>query len=198
MRITLLFCAALLAAPFGTGHAQAVWKWKDEKGVTHYSDQPGPGAVRVELSSQTFSSDEARTDIQVDTSPRSRAEPAQSYNALQITSPQSNQTMFASEGPVNVQVNVDPGLQPGHSIQILLDGVNISGEGSTSLSATVPQVERGTHSLQAKVVDSSGETVVSSTTVMFHVQQTSINSPAYNQTAPPSRPTRPPRPQPRG
>jgi hypothetical protein len=198
MRITLLFCAALLAAPFGTGHAQTVWKWKDEKGVTHYSDQPGPGAVRVELSSQTFSSDEARTDIQVDTSPRPRAEPAQSYNALQITSPQHDQTMFASEGPVNVQVNVDPGLQPGHSIQILLDGVNISAEGSTALSATLSQVDRGTHSLQAKVVDSNGETVVSSTTVMFHVQQTSINSPAYNQTAPPGRPGRPPRPTPRG
>jgi hypothetical protein len=187
MRTTLLFCAALLAAPFGTAHAQAVWKWKDEKGVTHYSDQPGPGAVRVELSSQTFSSDEARTDIQVDTSPRPRAEPAQSYNALQ--------TMFASEGPVNVQVNVDPRLQPGHSMQILLDGVNISAEGSTSLSATLSQVDRGTHSLQAKVIDGSGETVVSSTTVMFHVQQTSVNSPAYNQTAPSSRP---PRPRPRG
>ena len=135
MRITLLFCAALLAAPFGTGHAQAVWKWKDEKGVTHYSDQPGPGAVRVDLSSQTYSSDEARTDIQVDNAPRSRDEPAQSYNALQITSPQANQTMFASEGAVSVQVNVDPGLQPGHSIQILFDGVN-SARMFTSLSAT--------------------------------------------------------------
>jgi len=189
MRITWLLCAALLAAPFGTGYAQAVWKWKDEKGVTHYSDQPGPGAVRVELSSQTFSSDEARTDIQINPTSSPPVDPSQSYNALQITSPQSDQTLFASEGPVNVQVNLDPGLQSGHSLQILLDGTNISGEGSSSLSATLPEVDRGTHILQAKVVDDNGEIVVASRPVTFHVQHTSILHP--------SPAGRPPRPQPR-
>jgi hypothetical protein len=171
MRITLLFCAALLAAPFGTGHAQAVWKWKDEKGVTHYSDQPGPGAVRVDLSSQTYSSDDARTDIQVDTQPRTQPQAASEYTALRITQPTADQTVFAADGPVTVQVSVEPGLQSGHSMQIFLDGVNLSGEDSTSLSATLQQVERGTHIVQAKVVDQNGEIVAASAPVTFHMRQ---------------------------
>lgn len=175
MRITLMLCAALLVAPFGTGHAQAVWKWKDEKGVTHYSDQPGPGAVRVDLSSQTYSSEEARTDINVDTQPRTSTPTVSEYTALRITQPAADQTLFAGEGPVTVQVSVEPGLQAGHSVQILFDGRNISPEDSTSLSATLPQVERGAHIVQAKVIDANGETVAASVPVTFHMRQPSIN-----------------------
>jgi len=191
MRITLLFCAALLAAPVSSGQAQAVWKWKDDKGVTHYSDQPGPNAVRVDLSTQTYSSDEARTDIAVNTSPTSRAATTDdSYTALRITQPTPDQTVFASEGPVRMEASLEPALQSGHSIQFLLDGQNVSGENSTSLSATLPQVERGTHSLRIKVVDRGGETVVASTTVTFHVHQTSVNQL-------PPKVQLPPRPQPK-
>jgi hypothetical protein len=174
MRITTLFCAALLlAAPFSSGHAQAVWKWKDERGVTHYSDQPGPNAVRVDLSSQTYSSDDARTDIQTDSRPRQRAA-AVEYTVLQITQPTADQTIFAAEGPVTAQVQLEPGLQSGHRLQVLLDGQNISGEDSSSLSYILPQLDRGTHSLQAKVVDGNGETVVSSTPILFHMRQPTV------------------------
>ena len=50
MRTALLLLLAL-AAPVlsSTAMATDVWKWVDEKGVTHYSDQPVAGATKIEV-----------------------------------------------------------------------------------------------------------------------------------------------------
>lgn len=45
MHRTALACLCLFAFPIGNASAQAggVYKWKDARGVTHYSDRPPPG-----------------------------------------------------------------------------------------------------------------------------------------------------------
>src|SRR5215207_5500773 len=50
MRTALLFLLALAASGLsGAASASDVWKWVDDKGVTHYSDQPVPGATKIEV-----------------------------------------------------------------------------------------------------------------------------------------------------
>lgn len=43
LHATLLFCLASLAA---TAQAVELFRWKDDKGITHYSDKPPPDSVR--------------------------------------------------------------------------------------------------------------------------------------------------------
>ena len=53
MRILLLLCALALPSAF----AQQMYKWVDEKGVTHYSETPPPegakGAAKIEVKTVT-------------------------------------------------------------------------------------------------------------------------------------------------
>ena len=51
MRTALLLLLALAASGCPAPHrpTSTVWKWVDEKGVTHYSDQPVPGATKIEV-----------------------------------------------------------------------------------------------------------------------------------------------------
>ena len=54
MRIVLLLCA-LAATPVLAN--QPIWKWVDERGVTHYSDRPVPGATQVNVTTAPRSTD---------------------------------------------------------------------------------------------------------------------------------------------
>ncbi|MBC7984820.1 MAG: DUF4124 domain-containing protein [Candidatus Obscuribacterales bacterium] len=164
----------MLVAPLGEGVAQTIWKWKDKNGVTHYSDQPGPNAVRVDLQVQTY-----QPEVNASAEPPRRdSQPAATYTSLTITAPANDETIQGTGGQVSVQLQVDPGLQSGHVLQVSFDGKNISGEGSTSLSYTLPEVERGSHTIQASVVAANGSTLISSNAVTFHVRAPSINRPA--------------------
>ncbi len=181
MRTALLICAALLlAAPFNRGSAQAVWKWVDESGKVHYSDQPGPNAVKVDLNVQTYSSEEAAPRATSPNAPSAARKPTATtatYRTLQITSPAQDETIQGTGGQVAVQLNLDPALQTGHRIRVLLDGQPVGGE-SPGLSLTLPQVDRGTHTLQASVVSANGEMVIGSTAVTFHVRVPVASRPA--------------------
>jgi hypothetical protein len=89
-------------------------------------------------------------------------------------------------------VRFRPALQPGHRFDVALDGQrrNLN---TTSGRVVLPDVFRGTHTLEVIVLDASGAEIMRSPTRTFFVQQTSIQSPT-NPNAPP-RPT--PRPAPR-
>jgi hypothetical protein len=74
-----------------------------------------------------------------------------------------------------VQVSPQPGLKSGDSLQLFLDGKAVGSGSSTSFS--LPDVERGAHVLQARVVGSNGITIIASPSVTFYVQKASVNSP---------------------
>ena len=77
---------------------------------------------------------------------------------------------------LNVQVRFQPALQPGHRYDLVLDGQrrNVN---TTSPRVTLPDVFRGTHSLQVVVIDSAGAEVMRSPSRTFLVQQTSVQNP---------------------
>lgn len=171
MRNALLLCAVLtLVALLQNAAAQTIWKWVDKNGVTHYSDQPGPNAVKVNVQVQTF---EPETATGAPSQP-TRAAAEESYQSIDIIAPANDATLFSAEGPVSVQLQLDPGLQSGHSVQILFDGQSIN-DGSTSLSYSLPDVERGTHTLQARVIGPNGATLISSPTITFHLRAPTVN-----------------------
>jgi hypothetical protein len=191
MRTALLLLLAL-AAPLlsGTVAAREVWKWIDEKGIPHYSDQPVPGATRIEVSTGNVSQSQPSFNAPAEPAAPAAA-PGEAYRTFEIARPQSDQVFINNTGQVDVEVRVDPQLQPGHSLHLYLDGRLIQ-EHTGSTSYALQNLPRGTHSIVATINDPRGTRVRETSPVMFTVRQESIAQPPVG---PSQRP--PPKPQPR-
>lgn len=168
----MLVSAAAAAAP--------AWTWLDENGQRHYSDRPVAGAQQIELAeSQTFSRRQPAAASSAPT-PAGAAEEtpaaAQPYTAFNIMSPAHEQTLWNIGGSLPMQVELQPPLQAPHRLDAIVDGERIE-IGSRSDQLTVPDVFRGMHTLQAVVVDASGQEVLRSRAITIMVQQTSILNP---------------------
>lgn len=161
----LLACTASFAA--------TIYKWVDEKGVTHYSDQPHESAQKVEVTSaQTYTpTPVADTSSQRDETPR-----VASYNVCEIFSPQADEVFFNTQ-TVSARVRLEPSLQAGHRLAIALDGKRVS-DSYASSDFTLSPVYRGTHTAVAVVEDArTGQAICTTSSVTFHVRQPSDLAP---------------------
>jgi hypothetical protein len=173
MRVPL-FMLILLALP---ALAEGVWKWKDENGVVHYSDQPGPGAVRVDLHSQTFSSPDNGATASTSPRPRRANTSEQIYQNLEIWKPEPDENFPNVGGQVEVRMSLEPSLKPSDTLALYLDGKRIEAA-DNSLDFTLTDVPRGAHSVMASVTDSNtGKVLIQSAAVNFFVQQASVARP---------------------
>jgi hypothetical protein len=172
MRVLLLILT-LTALP---ALAEGVWKWKDEHGVVHYSDQPGPGAVRVDLHTQTFSAPETPPPLVTPRQRRSNTS-EQVYQSLEIWKPAAEETYPNTAGQVDVGIRLEPALRPSDTLALYLDGKHVDAA-DNSLDFTLTDVPRGTHSVAATITDNNtGKVVIQSPAVTFYVQQVSVAKP---------------------
>jgi hypothetical protein len=175
--------------------AQTVWKWVDERGVTHYSDRPVPGATKMELSVRDSASDPADVPSYSSSDRSNDRQDAPSgppYRDFEIWKPGNGDTLVNTGGSIQVNIRIEPTLQPGHSLALYLDGALVEGMGN-ALEYSLTEVPRGLHSLVAVVSDQRGRRVQETDQVQFSVRQTSIANPPVG---PALRP--PPKPRPRG
>jgi hypothetical protein len=174
MRKWLILLSALW---FTAASGTPAWTWVDASGLVHFSDRPVPGARQVELNSaQSFGASRPTQTRAAAASPQPTEAPAQAYRSIEIVSPTEQETLWNIGTMLNVRVQLDPPLQPGHRIDLAIDGQrrNLN---TTNLQQTLPDIFRGTHTLQVVVVDASGVEVARSSTRNFVVQQTSIQNP---------------------
>jgi uncharacterized protein DUF4124 len=155
------------------------WTWVDADGQVHFSDRPVPGARQVELAgAQGFGAPATRPTSAAPTPEATQAAaPEQApYRAINITSPAEQQTLWNIGATLSVQIEIDPPLSTAHRMDLILDGQrrNVN---AASPQLTLPNVFRGTHTLQAVVIDASGAEVMRSPTRNFIVQQNSIQNP---------------------
>lgn len=96
------------------------------------------------------------------------------YASLQILRPHQDETIHDNNGRVPVALHLVPALQTaqGHRIQILLDG-RPYGSDRAGTQFTLDNVDRGTHTLQAMVVDRAGDKLIASDSVTFHLWRAS-------------------------
>lgn len=162
-------CSAALALACAGASAATVYRWVDENGVVHYSDQPHQNAQTVEVKPQTVPSMDT---TEVSTS--SGAPPAQRspYSTCKLARPE-NDEVFLNTDTVNARLRVEPALRPGDRVLFSLDGKQTGTEG-TDITL---KVVRGSHSLSATIEDAAGNTVCKSASVTFHVRQPSRLAP---------------------
>jgi len=172
MRIVLftlmsLACAVALSA--------TVYRWVDENGVTHYSDQPHENAEKVHVAPpQTF---QAPPAPRIPTQTTQPARPSSPAYQCQVVAPANDDT-FSNAQSVSTSVQVAPALQNGDQVFLLMDGARVPGFPAQGGSFTISPIDRGQHTLQAVVQDQGGKVVCQSPNVSFTVLQPSVLNPA--------------------
>jgi hypothetical protein len=143
-------------------------------GTVSFSDEPVPGAKRVEIPPPSTIELPAPPPPQA-----SAAEPQQtpSYSRLAFLSPSDDEPVRANDGVVEVRLALEPALREdaGHRLRVTLDNEVV--RESAPLSFELENVDRGTHSLTATVVDADGNPVMPGQGVTFHVLRVSAPRP---------------------
>jgi hypothetical protein len=160
----------LLVLLFAAGVLADAYTWTDEDGVIHFSDREHPGAEKIEL--DVFETPQqpptyalpARRDTKddVDRQPK--------YTVLEILNPGAEETLWNIETVLNVDMDLQPSLMPGHQVRVFYDGMPRL---VSSTNIQVREVYRGMHSMKAEVVDGAGKVLIQSPPVRFYVQQNS-------------------------
>jgi hypothetical protein len=173
IRILAGLLLALGAAGAGAGEA---YRWVDEDGTVVYSDRPAPGATRVPLPGvQTVPGQPlpgAAASAAATPPPAAAA-----YLNLGFVSPLDDQSIHDNSGDLPVSLLVEPSLdvERGHRLQLYLDGAPW-GEPTEQTSFMVPNVDRGTHFVEVRVLDTQGRVVDESAVVTFHMhRQSALN-----------------------
>jgi hypothetical protein len=169
----VLFTLMWVAVSAFAGTA-AVYKWVDENGVTHYSDQPHAGAQKIQIQAvQTY---KAPVGQRAPVIPQRRTSTTAAYSTCVLNRPTS-QEMFQNTQTVPASVHVEPELRAGDRISVLLDGAPVSADIAVDSEFALNSVYRGAHSLVARVEDSTGAVVCQSPSVTFNVRQSSLLAP---------------------
>ena len=79
------------------------------------------------------------------------------YKTLAVTKPENGASIRSNDGSVSISVSLEPGLRGGHKLIISMDGKEVGSGSSVSLQ----NVDRGTHSISASVIDGNGKTLIS-------------------------------------
>ncbi len=164
----------------------SVYTWTDANGNKVFSDQPHPDGKSVELGPintiepTPVSSPSATGGT---SSSRDTQQPQQSnYRRLAITSPGNDEPVRANDGNLTLTVETDPPLQNNHLLRAEVGGspasVAVPGNGSATHQLVLNNIDRGSHSVSAVIIDARGQVLQRSNPLEIHLQRTSLNQPA--------------------
>jgi hypothetical protein len=169
-----LACSLALAA--------TVYKWVDENGTVHYSDQPHANAQKLQVqAAQTYPAMATPSQAAAAANVNAGNDAAdRSYRGCAIVNPQDG-AQVANVDSLSVSVRTDPAVHAGDQIYILMDGTALNGGNPTGAQFSVSPVDRGSHTLQAVVRDASGNLMCQTPGITVDVHQNSILNPANPQ-----------------
>ncbi len=169
---TFLIAATLLhvSVAFST-----VYKTTDENGNAVFSDTKSKDAERMYLPPLPVYKPVPLNPIR----PANKALKATAmYSRLSIISPQPDAVVRNNAGNVEVIVALQPNLNASlqHRIQIYMDGAPL-GEASTSTRFAFQNLDRGTHQIEAAVIDASGKKMIQGAQISFTLQRAAARGP---------------------
>jgi hypothetical protein len=163
--------------------AQTVYKWVDENGQVHYSDQPHPSAEKIHVKAvQTYKASQAGVGAPAVPGAAAgeapvAAQTAPTYQGCAVTEP-GDGADFNNIDSLTVVVQTDPQLRSGDKVYVSLDGAALNGGNPTGSPFNISPVERGQHTLAATVRDAQGSVMCQTPGVTFQVHQNSVLNPA--------------------
>ncbi|VAW60224.1 hypothetical protein MNBD_GAMMA08-1321 [hydrothermal vent metagenome] len=164
---------SLLVISFST--FAGMYKWVDEDGNISYSDQPPfKGAEKLDAP--------ALTSVPPTKAPKKAQQSAQKidknvtkYTYLKITSPESEATIRDNGGNFSLSFAVKPKLntKQGHYFTLNMDGKMVQDK-FISTSASLNNIDRGTHKISVAVNDKSGKVLRKSKPITVYLHRQSI------------------------
>ncbi len=135
--------------------AETVYKTVDENGKIIFTDKPSEEAEQIKIKELDNSINNPNPGKYKPSTQKQEEE--DKYKSLVVSSPENGAGIRSNNGNVSISVSLEPGLNPGHKIVVSMDGKEVGSGSSVSLQ----NVDRGTHSISARVVDSDGKTHIS-------------------------------------
>jgi hypothetical protein len=173
LRLLIFSHALVLMALCTVLHAQDagnVYKTVDENGRVIFTDRQSSGTpaelIKVQPTNTAPGVANANGSGSSDDKPANKAV---SYTRFSITSPTNGQTLEYDVSAVDVTLALEPALHEGHQIQFILDGKPYDAPG-TMLFTRFGNLSRGTHSVEARVLDAKGKRIKYTHIVKFTIQ----------------------------
>ncbi|MET0281162.1 MAG: DUF4124 domain-containing protein [Steroidobacteraceae bacterium] len=166
----LLFGFALTAG------AAEIWRWKDASGQWHFSDNPLPGGEKVIITPQGRSGGTPPAPT-YSSAPIVLPQEIMNYARCVVTQP-ANDAVFQLSQTVPASISVEPPLQPGHVVEVLLNGAVYPNWTPDLPGYTFTDLYRGSYTLAVRVKDARGRVLCSGPATNFHVRQATLLSPA--------------------
>ncbi|HKK06575.1 MAG TPA: DUF4124 domain-containing protein [Gammaproteobacteria bacterium] len=171
--LILCLCAPALAD-------QKVYKTVGPNGEVTFSDKPSPGAKEMDVPpAPSYKAPPLPVLPQSpsDTLQNQTQQTTSRYQLVSIVAPANDQTVVNTAGKVQVTVLIQPPLKAGRGdeVRIRLDGKVV--KTGNSPNVTLDNVNRGTHTVSAAVVDRDGNTLIESSSNTFHLHRPSIHLP---------------------
>lgn len=161
-----------------------LYKGVDAEGNVTFSDKETPNSEKIPMPSPNIIKRPKLAPAKKVTEDKTG-----SYSTFKIKRPKANATLRVDGGNVTVALSLTPDLntKAGHKISILVDGKVVT-KGSTTLTATLLNINRGKHTVSAMIKDKSNKTVISSNRVTFHMKRQSELHPTAGSGTGPSNP----------
>lgn len=153
--------------------AQTVYRSVDKDGNAVFSDTPTEGAEEIILQEvPTIKSTSAPGTSQPD---QTKEAVVITYASLNIAAPANDEAIRENSGNVDILVELKPDLMEGHKLTLYLDGKEFADSVTPSFNLT--NLDRGTHQLRVAIRDVDGKILLSSPSVIFHLQRASVIRP---------------------
>ncbi|MDR3491225.1 MAG: DUF4124 domain-containing protein [Gammaproteobacteria bacterium] len=173
MKKIILFL--LLIYPYSL-QAAAVYESVDNNGNTIYSDSPSPNAKQLEITpTQTaqpiINNVQPKEKKSVEIIAHEKNKP---YTKFSLTAPHDEDT-FQNQRDIPVEVSIEPKLQKGDKVQLLLDG-HPNGDAVESTTLHLLQPERGSHTVSVALLDENQKVLMQTNSITIFVMYAHIGS----------------------
>ena len=161
-----------LAAPLP---AAQIYRYVDEEGNVVFTSQPpvGQAAEPVELPPVNAIGG-APLPQSASESPGQPSKPVPPYPGFRIVAPEDDTSIRANNGDFTITLHADQPLRTGHTVVLLFDGQEMAR--GAAMTFAMKNIDRGTHTAQAKILDSAGNELAVTEPVTFTVQRVHLGS----------------------
>lgn len=161
--VKVALCFTLLN-PLTIVAEEKVYRSIDKNGNVVFTDQVTENAEEIEIK-ETATYTETIPTYTPSTKPKSEDAPA-GYSSLSILEPAREAAIRSNSGSLTVSYSLQPGLEPKHSTQLLMDGSPVQSSGGAG-SFSLTNIDRGTHTLTVQVINEDGAVMIASDSIMI-------------------------------
>ncbi|MFJ3471186.1 DUF4124 domain-containing protein [Pseudomonas sp. NPDC090203] len=174
MRQSLALLLLFLALPA----VAQIYKYTDANGNTAYTNQPPDGIKAQTVDLPPLNSVPTNTPPAPSGAPAPQGQAPQNtaaYQVLALTDLPTEEALRANNGNFTVGVAIQPRLQQGHLLQLIIDGKPY-GQPTNVPRMQVMEIDRGEHSLSVAVLQGN-QAIQQSQTINLTVQRVHVGKP---------------------